>query len=254
MALIHLQDKVSIVSGASRGIGEAIALAFADAGAKVMVSSRKQEGVDRVAAKIKGSGGEVLAVAAHIGHVDQCQMLLDRTISEWQRVDVVVNCAGTNPYFGPMLTIDEGAYQKTFDINLRGAFELSRRAAQTIIDRKATGSIINIASVAGMRASPLQGVYGMTKAAMIAMTRSMAMELGSSGVRVNSISPGLIDTRLAAAIVQSDTAREMVTSRAALGRIGVPEELAGAALFLASDAASYVTGHNLVVDGGLTIV
>lgn len=254
MALIHLEGKVALVSGASRGIGEAIALAFAEAGAKVVVSSRKQDGVDAVAERIRAAGGEALALAAHVGHVDQCSALIEKILATWQRLDVVVNCAGTNPFFGPMLSIDEGAYQKTFDINLRGAFELSRKLAEHVIDRKGSGSIVNIASVAGMRASPLQGVYGMTKAAMIAMTQSMALEFGSSGIRVNCISPGLIDTRLAAAIVQSDTAREMVTARAALGRIGVPEELAGAALFLASDASSYVTGHNLVVDGGLTIV
>ncbi len=244
---------MALVSGASRGIGEAIALAFAEAGAKLIVSSRKQAGVDQVATKIREAGGEATALVAHVGRSEDCQALLSRAIEAYGGVDVLVNCAGTNPFFGPMLSIDEGAYQKTFDINLRGAFELSRSLAAHLIERGAPGSIIQIASVAGLRASPLQGVYGMTKAAMLSMTQSLAMELGSSNIRVNAISPGLIDTRLAAAIVQSDSLREVVTGRAALGRVGLPEEVASAALFLASDAASYVTGHNLVVDGGLTI-
>jgi NAD(P)-dependent dehydrogenase (short-subunit alcohol dehydrogenase family) len=166
---------------------------------------------------------------------------------------VLVNCAGTNPYFGPMIGIDPGAYQKTFDVNLLGAFEATRAFAEHVIARKGKGSVINIASIAGMRAAMLQGVYGMTKAAMISMTQTFAVELGPSGIRVNSIAPGLIETRLAAALTSNPEVVERYSTRTALGRIGQPEELAGAALFLASDAASYVTGQTLVVDGGLTI-
>jgi NAD(P)-dependent dehydrogenase (short-subunit alcohol dehydrogenase family) len=253
MPLIELKDKVAIVSGASRGIGEAIALAFADAGASVVVSSRKLDGVEAVAAKIKARGQAALALAAHVGHPEQCKSLIGQTVERFGKVDVLVNCAGTNPYFGPMIAIDGGAYDKTFEVNLRGAVEATRAFAQHVIDRKGSGSVVNIASVAGIRAAPMQGVYGMTKAAMISMTMSLAVELGPSGIRVNAIAPGLIETKLAAALTSSPELVGRITSSTALGRIGQPNELAGAALFLASDAASYVTGHTLVVDGGLTI-
>ena len=254
MALINLEGKVALVSGASRGIGECIALAFADAGAKVAVSSRKEEGVAAVAKKIVDGGGEALAVAAHVGHPDHRENLIRTVIDHFGKLDVLVNCAGTNPFFGPAISIDEGAYEKTFQINLTGAFELSRALARHLVDRNAPGSIVNIASIAGMRAMPLQAVYGMTKAAMIQMTRGMAAELGPAGIRVNAIAPGLINTRLAAAIVGDPTLNEMITTRAPLGRIGDPEEIAGGVLYLASDAASYTTGQTLVIDGGLTLM
>ncbi|MCK6535823.1 MAG: glucose 1-dehydrogenase [Polyangiaceae bacterium] len=252
MSLIHLRDKVAIVSGASRGIGEAIALAFAEAGAKLVVASRKQDSVEAVAARLRERGTEAHAVAAHVGNTDQCHALVKAAIERFGRVDVLVNCAGTNPYFGPMVNIDPGAYEKTFEVNLRGAFETSRVFAQHVIERKGTGSIVTITSVAGLRAAPLQGVYGMTKAALNSMTQTLAFELGQSGVRVNAIAPGLVDTRLAAAILASPEMVEHANRHTALGRVGQPEEIAAAALFLASDAASFVTGQTLCVDGGFT--
>jgi NAD(P)-dependent dehydrogenase (short-subunit alcohol dehydrogenase family) len=187
-----------------------------------------------------------------VGRPEDCAALVARAVERFGKVDVLVNCAGTNPYFGPMIAIDEGAYLKTFEVNLRGAVEATRALAQHLIDRKAGGAIVNIASIAGLRAAPMQGVYGMTKAAMISMTQTLAFELGSSGIRVNAIAPGLIETRLAAAITSSPSLVERVNQRTALGRVGKPEEIAGAALFLASDAASFVTGQTLAVDGGFS--
>ncbi|MEZ4226326.1 MAG: glucose 1-dehydrogenase [Polyangiaceae bacterium] len=249
---IDLEGKVAIVSGASRGIGAAIAQCFAAAGARVVVASRKLDAVAPVAAAIEQSGGKAHAVAAHVGDIEQCHELVRQAVRSYGQADVLVNCAGTNPYFGPVIGIDPGAYQKTFDVNLRGAMEASRAFAQHVVDRAGTGAIVNIASVAGMRAAPMQGVYGMTKAAMISMTQSLAFELGPSHIRVNAIAPGLIETRLSAAITSSETLVQMVNQRTALGRIGQPDEIAAAALFLASDAASFVTGQTLAVDGGFT--
>ncbi len=252
MSLIHLEDKVAIVSGASRGIGEAIALAFADAGAKVVVSSRKLEGVTAVAEKIRARGGVAEPMAAHVGQVEACETLIGSVVAKFGAAHVLVNCAGTNPYFGPIVAADLGAYDKTFEVNLRGAFILSQRFARHVMDAKATGSIVNITSVAGLRAAQMQGIYGMTKAAMISMTQTMALELGRSGIRVNAIAPGLVETRLASALTSSPDLVAHVNERTCLGRIAQPEELAGAALFLASDAASFVTGQCLAVDGGFT--
>lgn len=252
MSLIQLQGKVAIVSGASRGIGESIALTFAEAGARVVVASRKLDGVESVAAKIRDKGGDAHAVAAHVGNIDQCHALVSQTVERFGQADVLVNCAGTNPYFGPMVGIDPGAYEKTFEVNLRGAFETSRAFAQHVIGRNGRGSIVTITSVAGLRAAPLQGVYGMTKAGLVSMTQSLAFELGASGIRVNAIAPGLVETRLAAAILASSEMLEHANRHTALGRVGKPEEIAAAALFLASDAASFVTGQTLCVDGGFT--
>jgi NAD(P)-dependent dehydrogenase (short-subunit alcohol dehydrogenase family) len=252
---IGLSGKVAIVTGGSRGIGEAIARTFVAHGASVTVAARKLEGVTAVAESIERDHGpgRVRAVAMHAGKEDDCRRLVEETIARFGKVDVLVNNAGTNPYFGPMLQTDNGAWDKTFEVNLKGYFWCAREVARHLIARGAPGSIVNVASVAGLVASPMQGVYSMTKAAVISMTKTLALELGGSKIRVNAIAPGFVDTRLASAILKNDELLKTVVGRTPLGRYGEPDEIAGGALYLASDAASFLTGHTLVIDGGLTI-
>jgi NAD(P)-dependent dehydrogenase (short-subunit alcohol dehydrogenase family) len=254
-ARITLEGKVCLVTGGSRGIGEAIARTFVAHGARVVLAARKPEGVAAAADSIAKEHGEgrVVGVAAHAGKEDECAGLVRDTIERFGQVDVLVNNAGTNPYFGPMLNVDMGAWEKTFETNLKGYFWCARDVAKHCLARNAPGSIINVASVAGLVGSPLQGVYGATKAAIISMTKTLAVELGPSRIRVNAIAPGFIDTRLASAILKNDELLKVVLGRTPLGRYGKPDEIAGGALYLASDAASFLTGHTLVIDGGMTI-
>ncbi len=250
---LALPGKVAIITGASRGIGEAIATCFVEHGANVVIASRKEEGVRAAAHKLNAlRAGSALAVAAHTGKEDDCKALVQKAIAKFGKVDVLVNNAGTNPYFGPMLETEMGAWDKTFEVNLKGYFWMAREVARHLIAREEKrGSIVNVASIVGMMSAPLQGVYGMTKAAVISMTKTLAFELGPSSIRVNAISPGMVDTRLAAAIVGNDTLVKDINARTALGRVAKPEEIAGAALYLASDASSFTTGEVLVVDGGM---
>jgi NAD(P)-dependent dehydrogenase (short-subunit alcohol dehydrogenase family) len=243
-----LTDKVVVVTGASRGIGEAIALACVEAGAAVALASRKQEGLDDVAAAITEAGGTALAIACHMGKPDEVDALFSRVTDELGPVSGLVNNAGTNPYFGPMLGISDAAFDKTFEVNVKGYLS----AVRAFADRADGGSIVNIASVTGVEAAPLQGVYGMTKAAVISMTMTLAVELGPA-FRVNAIAPGLVETRFASALIHNDEIRERVVGGTALQRHAQPHEMAGTAVYLLSDASSYTTGQTIVADGGMTI-
>jgi len=247
---VRLDGKVAIVTGASRGIGEAIARALADHGARVVLAARKIEGLKAVADSI---GENAHPVAAHTGREEECQRLVKETIDRFGKVDVLVNNAATNPYFGPILGIDNGAWDKTFEVNVKGYFFMAREVSRHLVDRKAPGSIIHVSSVAGLIGAPLQGVYAMTKAAIVSMTKTMAIELAPSQIRVNAIAPGFVATRFASAIVENPDLSREVIKRTPAGRVGTPDEIAGGALYLASDAASYLTGHTLVIDGGMTI-
>lgn len=250
---LRLDGRIAIVTGASRGIGEAIARRLARAGAKVVLASRKIDGLEAVAQSIAAEGGQALALACHTGKPEDCERLVAQTVARFGQVDVLVNNAATNPHFGPMLTVDWGMWDKTFEVNVKGYFELTRQVARHLIDRNAPGSIINVASVAGLMSAQLQGVYGMTKAAVLSMTRTLGMELGSAGIRVNALAPGLVETKFASALTNDENIRNMIVGRTALGRVGQPDDIAGAALFLASDASSYMTGATLVIDGGWSI-
>lgn len=243
-----LADKVAIITGASRGIGEAIARAFVAHGAKVVLAARKPEGLKAVSASL---GDKAHPFAAHAGKEADCVALVKEAVRVFGKADLLVNNAGTNPHFGPLLGAPEVAWDKTFEVNLKGYFWTSRELVRHLEARGAPGAIVNIASINGLRGAPLQGIYGMTKAAVIAMTKTLAIELVPSRIRVNAIAPGLIETRLSDALSKDDELAKDWQRRTPLRRIGLPDEVAGAAVFLASDASSYVTGEVLVVDGGV---
>lgn len=251
--LIHLRDKVAIVTGSSRGIGESIARTFAKSGAKVVLASRKIEGLRAVEESVRGDGGEAYAHACHTGSREQVEALVDAAVKRFGKVDILVNNAATNPHFGPTLGVEDAAWDKTFEVNVKGYFHATRAVAQHLVSRGAPGSIVNVASIAGLVAMPFQGVYAMTKAAVISMTKTLAVELGSSNIRVNAIAPGLVDTKFASALTTNADILGKVLERTALKRVAQPEEIAGVALMLASDAGSYVTGETIVVDGGWTL-
>lgn len=262
-AVINLEGKVAIVTGASRGIGEAIARTFAAHGAKVVVAARKIDGLASVAASINSEtgGANAHAIAAHTGKEEDCARLVKETVETFGKVDVLVNNAATNPYFGPFMDVDMGAWDKTFEVNVKGYFWLTREVVKHLRSRSgesARGSIINVASVAGLMASPAQGVYAMTKAAIVSMTKTLSYELAGgpgigAAIRVNAIAPGFIDTKFAGAILKNESLLNEVLARTPMKRYGVPDEIAGGALYLASDAASFLTGHTLVIDGGMTV-
>ena len=244
-----LKDKVIVITGASRGIGEAIAHACVADGARVVLASRKQADLDKVAGAL---GDKAMAVACHTGKPEEVEALMARAVERFGRVDGYVNNAATNPYFGPLVDTPDAAIDKTFEVNVRGYLYGARALVKHARVRGGGGSIVNIASVAGLRASPMQGIYGATKAAVISMTQTLAFELGGSGIRVNAIAPGLVETKFASAIVGNPMLRDHVVKRTPLARHAQPAEIAGAAVYLLSDAASFTTGSVIVVDGGLT--
>lgn len=247
--LFQLEGRVALVTGASRGIGLASARLLAEQGAHVIVSSRSQDVLDEVAASIRIAGGKATAVAAHQGDSDALRALLARVQADHGRLDILVNNAATNPYFGHVADTDMGMVDKTLQVNIRGYFELSALAAR-LMREGGGGTIVNIASINGLRPAAMQGIYSITKAAVINMTQSFARECGPWKVRVNAVLPGLTDTRFASALTANSEFLNTFLAQVPLGRVAQPEEIASAVLFLVSDAASYVSGTTLTVDGG----
>jgi len=252
MTEFSLEGKVALITGASRGIGRAIALRLARAGAVVVVSSRKLESVQPVASEIESAGGKALAVQAHVGRTDDVTTLVARTLEAFGRVDVAVNNAGTNPHFGPLLTADEGQWNKILDTNVTSIFRVCKAIAPHM-EAQGGGKIINIASIAGLRPSPGMGVYSVSKAAILTLTQVLAVELGRANIQVNAIAPGVIKTRFSEVLWQTSQIAEPILSRTPLGRFGEPEDVAGLALYLASPDSNFVTGGVFVVDGGLNV-
>lgn len=250
--LFDLTGKVAVVTGASRGIGEAIAERMAEAGAKVVISSRKQDGLDPIAEGIRAKGGEVLAVAAHNGNKEALQALIKAAVDAYGRVDILVNNAATNPHFGTMLEAEDSMWQKTIEVNIMGNVWLTQ-AVVPHMRQQGGGKIINIASINGLRPGRMQGIYSMTKAGVISLTQTLALELAGDNIQVNAIAPGLVKTKFARAIWENDVLLQAIIEGTPARRMGEPDDIAGMAIFLASPASNFATGQVFVVDGGVTI-
>jgi NAD(P)-dependent dehydrogenase (short-subunit alcohol dehydrogenase family) len=246
---LTLKDKVAVVSGASRGIGRAIAELFAREGATVVISGRKLETLQQAAAEMKDCAGRVYPLACHVGRAADIQRLVDLTHGEFGRIDILVNNAATNIAQEPVLQVDEAKFDKMIEVNLKSAFRFIQAVAPGMCQR-GSGSIVNIASIAGLRPQFHGMLYSMTKAALIMMTKSYALELGPKGVRVNAIAPGLVQTSLSEYFWKGEEKLRQVIDTQPIKHLGQPSEIAEVALLLAGDGASYLTGQTLVVDGG----
>ncbi|MGQ8363814.1 SDR family oxidoreductase [Glaciecola sp. 1036] len=248
--LFDLTGKVALVTGASRGIGESIAKLLASKGAHVIVSSRKIDGCEAVAAQIREAGGQATAFACHVGEMAQITEIFDFIKSTFGKLDILVNNAAANPYYGHIIDTDLAAYSKTVDVNVRGYFFMSCEAGK-IMREQGGGVILNTASVNGISPGDMQGIYSITKAAVINMTKAFAKECGPLNIRCNALLPGLTDTKFASALTTNDNILKKALKLIPLGRVADPDEMAGTVLYLVSDASSYTTGTTVIVDGGM---
>lgn len=251
LADFSLTGKVALVTGGSRGIGEAIARGFVEQGATVIIASRKQEDLDAAAKSIsEDTGGTCVGWACHTGTEADIDALFAKLKAEFGRCDILVNNAATNPYFGPSIDMEMRAFDKTFEVNVRGYFMMCQRAGRMMVEQGG-GSIINVASIAGFSPGLMQGAYSMTKAAVISMSKVFAKELGSANVRVNALCPGVVDTKFASTLINTPEIHDAFIDHTPLGRHAQPSEMVGLAVYLASDASSYTTGTTMISDGGL---
>ncbi|NWJ44481.1 MAG: SDR family oxidoreductase [Chloroflexi bacterium] len=248
-----LSGKVAVVTGASRGIGEAIAVRLAKAGADLVIASRKTEGLDETAATIEALGRKALIVPTNTSNKDQVYALINKSIETFGGIDILVNNAATNPHYGPLLESEDSHWEKTIQVNLQGYF-WAIKASVPSMQKRGGGKIINVASIAGLHSLAWQGLYGITKAGVIHMTMTLGNELGASNIQVNAIAPGFIKTKMSSVLWQNEGLANKMIAQTPAGRIGDTEDIAGVALFLASSASNYITGQTLVADGGITNV
>ena len=244
-----LDGKVAIITGASKGIGVSMAKILAESGASVVVSSRKQDAVDTVAADFKAAGLEAIGIACHVADSEQVEALVNKTVNAYGRIDIVINNAATNPIFGPISEADGAVFDKIMQINVKAPFELANQA-YPVMKKQGGGSIINISSVEGLKPGLGLGLYSVSKAALVMLTKNTAKEWGKDGIRVNVICPGLIKTKFSEALWKNEATLKQLEKHLPLGRMAVPDEMAGLALFLASDASGYCTGGVFTADGG----
>jgi len=245
---ISLDGKVALITGGSRGIGRASALALAEAGADVVVTARKLPELEQVAEEIRAKGKKGLAVASHIAKPEESKALVEKVKTEFGRIDILLNNAGTNPYSGPVMDAPEWAWDATMNVNLKGPFIISQLVAK-VMKEQGGGSIINIAALAGMKAVP-GTIYGVSKAGIISLTWNLAKEFGQYNIRVNAISPGIVKTQMAESLWKAPEVGEAARQRVAMLRLGEPDDIASMVVFLSSDFSNWTTGANFVVDGG----
>jgi len=250
--VFDLHGRVAVITGSTRGIGLAIAQRMAEFGASVVISSRKEDACVQVADAIRSAGGTALAIPAHIGDRDALQNLVDRTIAKWGKIDILVCNAAINPHFGPLQTIEDSAFDKIMATNVRSNLWLCNMVIPQMAERK-DGAVVVISSIAGLKGNKMLGAYGISKAAEFELVRSLAVEWGSANVRVNAIAPSIVRTDFARALWENPETYKDAIANYPLGRIGEPDDIAGAAIFLASRAGAFVTGQVIVVDGGVTI-
>ncbi len=248
-SLFSLEGKVALITGASRGIGEAVARLYAAYGAQVIISSRNQQALDELAADINQAGSSVTPMACHIGSSASRNQLVDAIGKRFEKIDILVNNAATNPFFGELLDTPDSMVDKTLDVNIKGYLGMCQSVGK-LMRTNGGGCIINTASINAVIPGSMQGVYSMTKAAVVSMTAALAKETARYGIRVNSVLPGLTDTKFASALTKNEALLKTILPQIPLARVAEPEEIAPAFLFLASQAASYITGVNLPVDGG----
>lgn len=247
---LDLTGKVALVSGGSRGIGEAIAHGLANEGATVIISSRKIEGCQRVADDIIAKGGTAVAKTCHAGNMEHIDALFNEIEAEFGGLDILINNGGTSPYFGPIADTELRAFDKTLEVNLRGPFFMSARAVKQM-QKRGGGAILNVASINAIQPGHWQGIYSISKAALVNMTQSFAKEYGKDNIRVNALCPGFVDTDMTQVMKDNQQFMDEFIAKLPVARMGVPEDMVGAVLYLVSDAALYTTGTTIVVDGGL---
>ncbi len=246
----NLTGRIAVITGGSRGIGLAVAQKLADYGAQCILVSRKAETLEAAAQTIRDSGGKAQAMACHTGYPDQIKAMYEKIVETYGSLDILVNNAATNPHFGELLSAEESHWDKIMDVNVKGPFFMTKYAVPLM---KEKGAIVNVSSVNAMSPGLFQGIYSASKAALVNMTQTLARELAPKGIRVNTLLPGLTDTQFSNAIISSEEICQHVITQIPMGRYANPEEMAGAVLYLVSDAASFTTGASLVCDGGMLI-
>ena len=250
MVDFSLKNKIALITGASRGIGEAIAITLSEYGARCILVSRKIRELQKVKTKIEQKDGRAEVIACHTGDLTRINDLFKEIKNSYGRLDILVNNAATSPYFGDMVNADEKAWDKTNEVNLKGPFFMIQHAAR-LMEKSGGGAIVNVASINGIRPVPFQGIYSITKAGLISMTKAFAKELAAKNIRVNALLPGLTETRFAEALIKNEQIYNYAVQQIPMGRHAQPGEMAGAVLYLVSDAASFTTGACLVCDGGM---